>query len=84
MKVRVLFFASIRELVGKTEVELVLEPGAGQAELLAQLEQYLGQSCWNGMQEKLYKIAVNQSVVEYIEKLSEGDEVAFLPQVTGG
>ena len=84
MKVKVLFFASIRELVGKSEVVLIIERGSNLAELLVQLEQNLGQACWEKLQSKLYKIAINQQIVEHIDKLDEGDELAFLPQVTGG
>ena len=84
MKVKVLFFASIRELVGKAEVVLMLERGSNLAELLVQLEEYLGQPCWKKLQSKLYKISINQKFAEHIDKLDEGDEVAFLPQVTGG
>lgn len=84
MKIRVRFFASIRDLVGEPEMNLELEIGAGIKELESVLEQHLGPKRWSLLEERLYKVAVNQSLIDITQKLNEGDEVAFLPQVTGG
>ena len=84
MKIRVCFFASIRELVGEAEISLELERGSGIQELQTVLAERVGQKCWADLEERLYKISVNQSLIESTRVLEEGDEVAFLPQVTGG
>jgi len=48
------------------------------------LEQRLGRKCWSLLEDRLYKISLNQTLIELNQKLEEGDEVAFLPRVTGG
>ncbi len=80
--VTVKFFASLREAVGCAEVEV-------QAASLEQLKQALAAVLpADGMAELLaenVKIAVNQDIVEAADhELAPGDEVAFLPPVTGG
>ena len=79
--ITVRFFASLREDVGHAEMQLA----AGSiAELLEALRTKLG----NGMaaiEQENVRIAVNQDLIDDINRpLTSGDEVAFLPPVTGG
>jgi len=84
VKIRVCFFASIRELVGESEIYLELDNGSDTEELQATLKQNLGGERWNILQNNLYKMSINQSLIESTQKLNDGDEVAFLPRMTGG
>ncbi|MCL5964249.1 MAG: MoaD/ThiS family protein [Deinococcus sp.] len=79
MRVRVLLFALYREQAGVRELLLDLAEGASvhsaQAALMAR---YPALSLHGGL------AAVNQKFAQGGETLKEGDEVAFLPPVSGG
>jgi molybdopterin synthase catalytic subunit len=80
-QIRILFFAGQRDIVGQRELTLDLAPGTTLAHLWAhlvttypRLEPY-GSSL-------LY--AVNQEYADQTTVLHDGDEVAFIPPVSGG
>ncbi|MBL6717180.1 MAG: MoaD/ThiS family protein [Pseudomonadales bacterium] len=79
------FFARLREALGRERVRLPLEtPGLTVEGLLSALEAEIpgsrGQLTAPGI-----RLAVNQTFVEDENfALNPGDEVAFLPPVTGG
>ena len=85
MKVKVLFFASLREQLGTNTLELELPSqvatvGALRAHLRsrgASYDQALGD-------KKALRMAVNQEMVPASATIRAGDEVAFFPPVTGG
>ena len=85
MKVKVLFFASLREQLGTPgeEVELPRE-----VTTVAGLRAHLsgrGNAWKSALAEgKLIRAAVNQDMVQQGAALKAGDEVAFFPPVTGG
>jgi len=81
MKVKILLFASFRETVGTSQSTLEVEPEAKVsdvwAELVAQhprLAPHAGTAAY----------AVNGTYAKPDERVAEGDEVAFLPPVSGG
>ncbi len=86
--IRVLFFASLREAVGCHEFDLPLVTGTGPAiafdTLLAALQSRLAAGAYAALVADNVRIAVNQALVEGPVALRAGDEVAFLPPVTGG
>ncbi|HED13679.1 MAG TPA: MoaD/ThiS family protein [Gammaproteobacteria bacterium] len=77
MHIDILFFASLRELVGQSGVALESSERltAGQA---------WTESVGNIPMPGNTLIAVNQAYVKPSQILQEGDEVAFFPPVTGG
>jgi len=81
--VRLRFFASLREALGHSELEVTTAAGCAGAlrdELIARGDvwaQALGR-------ERAVRIAVNQVMAEETTPLSAGCEVAFFPPVTGG
>lgn len=81
--VTVRFFASLREAVERDAMQLTLaEPS------LAGLRRHLSQ-CLNKVQAAALEaegvqVAVNQTIVQGDADLTAGDEIAFLPPVTGG
>lgn len=84
MKLNIHYFASIREQLGVDEQRLELEGDSTVADLIAVLIQT--EPKFSAMIEGTPSIliAVNQTVVERSYTLSEDDEVAFFPPMTGG
>lgn len=85
MKVKVLFFAALREQLGTAGEDLELPAGVGS---VAALRSYLRQrgGAWELAlaDGKLVRTAVNQDMAPPTASLKAGDEVAFFPPVTGG
>jgi len=81
MRVRIKFFAIIREKVGTDGMELELEEGRTVQELLELLR-----SRFPATREFLERafVAVNRRYVNPDTRLKEGDEVAIFPPVSGG
>ena len=79
MRVRLRYFASIREALGRREEELDVAPGSTVDAVWARLvaEQ-------PALAEQRYRPAVNQAYVDAGTVLQEGDEVVFIPPVSGG
>ena len=85
MKVRVLYFAGLREKLGSSAEELELAPGATTVGgLLAQLRTRGGAWSEALAEGKPIRAAVNQNMVAPGGVVKAGDEVAFFPPVTGG
>jgi molybdopterin synthase sulfur carrier subunit len=75
MSIQVKFFASLREKIGKAEVELPAAVNAGEA--------------WELATDKAPRpdtvlVAVNLEYARFDTPIQDGDEVAFFPPVTGG
>ena len=85
MKVRVLYFASVREKLGKDaeEIELPAEVatiGALRAHLRGR-----GGAWGDALAEsRLLRTALNQDMAPAAAAIRAGDEIAFFPPVTGG
>jgi molybdopterin converting factor subunit 1 len=80
MHVRALFFAAYREWAGVDSLETQLPAGATVADLVAEVRRAPGL-------ERLPQapvVAVNEEYARLDHALAEGDEVAFLPPVSGG
>jgi len=81
MKVRLLFFAVLRDIAGSDERELSLQEGATAADV------------WQSLRTTYAKladysqppmVAINESYAEPGDVLRDGDELAFIPPVAGG
>ncbi len=85
MKVKVLFFASVREKLGKDAEEIELPAGVATVAALRSHLRARGGIYENVFSEKLLlRAAVNQDMVPPAAAITAGDEVAFFPPVTGG
>ena len=85
MKVKVLFFASLREQLGTAGEDMDLPAGVGSvAALRSHLRQRGGAWELALADGKLVRAAVNQDMAPPTAVLKAGDEVAFFPPVTGG
>ncbi|MDE2605831.1 MAG: molybdopterin converting factor subunit 1 [Burkholderiales bacterium] len=83
MKVRVRYFASIREAIGQGGEELQARGetlGALRDELIARGEPYASALA----RGRAVRMALDQAMSDESAALREGCEVAFFPPVTGG
>ncbi|MYE22702.1 MAG: MoaD/ThiS family protein [Gammaproteobacteria bacterium] len=77
------FFASLRETVGVAEFDVEVDPPT-LAGLRSALATRLTPEQFRAIDVADVRIAVNQAIVQGETPLRPGDEVAFLPRVTGG
>ena len=85
MKVRILYFASLREKLGKDAEEIELPAGVATiAGLRSHLRSRGGAWAEALAEGKLLRAAVNQDMSQPTAAIKAGDEVAFFPPVTGG
>ena len=81
MKIKILLFGILKELVGRGAETLDLADGTRVRDVLAHYSTEVDR--FKGLAPSL-AIAVNQEYAGWRESLSAGDEVAFLPPVSGG
>jgi molybdopterin synthase catalytic subunit len=81
VRVRVRLFASLRDAAGRAESPLQLPEGA------------TAEDAWQAVAQETpalaprrpsLAVAVNREYAEFATVLKEGDEVAFIPPVSGG
>ena len=85
MKVKVLFFAALREQLGTSGEEIELPAGVTSvAGLRAHLKARGGAFDKAFSDQALVRMAVNQEMVSAARPIKSGDEIAFFPPVTGG
>ncbi len=81
MRVRVLFFGKLKDIVGRGQEAAELRQGARLEELF---EQYGKQFPELAKFKSSVVASINQEFAGWESPLAEGDEVAFLPPVSGG
>jgi molybdopterin converting factor subunit 1 len=81
MRVRVLFFGQLKEIVGAAQDEVELSEGARVEDLF---ERYGRRFPRLAEFQASIAASVNQEYAEWRAPLRGGDEVAFLPPVSGG
>ena len=83
MKLRVLYFARLRERFGTTEETLDFS-GATAADLVSQLQARGGVWAEELAAGRAFRVAVNQDIVALDAAVPDHAEVAIFPPVTGG
>lgn len=85
MKVKVLYFAALREQLGVASEEIELP---GDSSTVGALQERLAArgELWRNafVAGKRFRCAVNQDMASSSTSVRAGDEVAFFPPVTGG
>ena len=85
MKIKLLYFASLREKLGKSGEEMELPAGVATVAALRSHLRMRDDAYEAVFSEKiLLRAAVNQDMVQPAAAIKAGDEVAFFPPVTGG
>ncbi|SHO57476.1 molybdopterin synthase sulfur carrier subunit [Vibrio quintilis] len=80
--IKVLFFAQTREIIGQDEIEV--EGPFESVQLLRESLAARSDKWALAMAPERLLMAVNQTIVPPETAISDGDEVAFFPPVTGG
>ena len=81
MQVKLLLFAVLRDIIGKAELEIDLPDGSRAVDLWERLrEEHLELSAHT----RPPMTAINEEYVPPETLLKDGDEVAFIPPVSGG
>ncbi len=85
MKVKVLFFAALRETLGRSAEEIELPLGVSTIGALREHLRERG-GAWATVfaPARNVRAAINQDMVQPAAPIKGGDEVAFFPPVTGG
>jgi molybdopterin synthase sulfur carrier subunit len=82
MSVRILYFAGLKDALGRAGENLDLPPGVATAGALR--EWLAGDGRGALASTKNLRCAVNQGMAGPDAPVRDGDEVAFFPPVTGG
>jgi len=82
---KLLYFASLRERMGRTEEDLAIPAGiATVADLTKHLQARDAAGAAAFGEPSLVRAAVNQEFAPTSTRIRDGDEIAFFPPVTGG
>ncbi|GAA5216616.1 MoaD/ThiS family protein [Corallincola platygyrae] len=82
---KVLFFASLRDTLGTSELQEPLATGESlTADGLRERLKSRGEAWQKALSQPSLLVAVNQAMVPWDTLLSDDDEVALFPPVTGG
>lgn len=85
MKVKLLYFAALREQLGTSGEDFELPAGVATVAALRSHLVSRGGAWQSSLAEgKLVRTAVNQDMAKPSAAIKAGDEVAFFPPVTGG
>jgi molybdopterin synthase sulfur carrier subunit len=74
---RILLFGRLKEVVGLEEVEL------DSASDLKEVKDLLFKT-FPSLKKEVFTVAVNGKIAQENRKISEGDEIALIPPVSGG
>jgi len=79
--ITVLFFARLKDDIGKAKIQL---DNSYNGKTIAELQQELIIQGMKVLQDDSIRVAVNQNFCTPEATINEGDEIAFMPPVTGG
>lgn len=82
---KLLYFAWVRQKVGKSEEQLEMPPSVTNVSNLVEYLRGRGPNYQSAFQNPaLLRVAVNQQHTDFNTVIHPDDEVAFFPPVTGG
>ena len=78
------YFASLRESLGIGEEQIELPDGIHDLPGLTRWLQDRDETCASTLADSRLHVAINQEIVKPDAAVTDGDEVAWFPPVTGG
>ncbi len=78
------YFASLREALGTGEEQIELPEGVHDLSGLTRWLQARDDSWASALADNRLHVAINQEIVKPDASVTDGDEVAWFPPVTGG
>jgi molybdopterin synthase sulfur carrier subunit len=84
MQLKVLYFARLRDALGRNREQLELPDDSTVATLIECLNKRGGPWSQELASGRAVRVAVNQEIAARSAALRDGDEVALFPPVTGG
>ena len=85
MKINVRFFAALREAVGQESMELPCREPVSLADLMERMSTRMSVEAFTALNAPNVRVAVNQQLINGNNlQIQPGDELAFLPPVSGG
>lgn len=80
MKIKIRYFAGLREKAGKGQEDIVIEEGKDLRSIYLDLSSHYGFT----LSANEIKYSVNNEYVEPSVKLQDNDVIVFIPPVAGG
>lgn len=84
MTIRVRFFAAVRDAVGCDSFEITLPDRTDVAGVVAVIRARCGDAAHAAVTGENVRVAVNREFVDGPRHVRDGDEIAFMPPITGG
>jgi molybdopterin converting factor subunit 1 len=84
MTIRVRFFAALRERLGTESIDIPASSSVDVTGLLELIRRQLGEGAIDILSAPNVRIALNQEFVTDQCRVNDGDEIAFMPPITGG
>lgn len=81
---RLLFFGKLGDLAGKREIERMLPDGVATIAALIDAISKDDAMLASGLRDKSIRYVINEKVESGDAAISDNDEIAFLPPVSGG
>ena len=81
MRIRVQFFASLKDIVGKSEMSMTIAETATPRSVFQELESRFPELT---RYRPLVLIAINQEYKDWDTRMAPGDEIVFFPPISGG
>ena len=79
IKIKVIYFAVLRDLAKKKEEQLSVDPGTTPQSLYDILQEK-----YSFPDQNTFKVAINDNFTEWNDPLDQQDIIVFMPPVTGG
>ena len=78
------YFASLRETLETGEEQIEIPDGVHDLAGLTRWLQERGEAWTSSLADKRLHVAINQEIVKADATITDGDEIAWFPPVTGG
>lgn len=82
--VEILYFAQLRELLGREREQMMLAPGVRDVRSLMAALRERGAPWGETLRNAAVRVAVNRTMAGAETPVADGDEIALFPPVTGG